>query len=88
MDKLKKREEEIRLTNVQKMIDRRPVAFPVVLAVSATKGVGIDELRAEILAACNQLPVDRGVVLPPHLLAAIEEQQKLKKELEEKTTKR
>lgn len=78
MDKLNKREQEIRVANVQKMVDRRPIAFPVVLAVSAVKGYGIDELRAEILAACDALPADRGVVIPPNLQAAIEEQERLK----------
>lgn len=36
----------------RRKIARRPAAFPRVLATSSEKGVGIPELRAEILAAC------------------------------------
>lgn len=81
VDKLSKREQELRVAQVQKLVDRRPVAFPVIIAASAVKGYGIDELRAEILGACNALPAERGVVLPLHLAEAIALQQKLKEEL-------
>lgn len=81
VDKLNKREQELRVAHVQKLVDRRPMAFPVVVAVSAVKGYGIDELRAEILGAVDALPKDRGVVLPPHLAAAVEEQRKLKEQI-------
>lgn len=81
VDKLSKREQELRVAHVQKLVDRRPMAFPVVVAVSALKGYGIDELRAEILGAVDALPKDRGVVLPPHLAAAVEEQKRLKESL-------
>ncbi|MFN9928008.1 MAG: ribosome biogenesis GTP-binding protein YihA/YsxC [Phenylobacterium sp.] len=36
----------------RRKIAKRPAAFPRVLATSSEKGVGIPELRAEILAAC------------------------------------
>jgi GTP-binding protein len=38
-----------------KAIARRPAAFPRVLATSAEKGLGLPELRAEILLACEIL---------------------------------
>mgnify|MGYP000075331798 CR=1 FL=1 len=45
--------EEARL----KKIAKRPAAFPRVLATSAEKGLGIPELRAEIVAACLPPPL-------------------------------
>jgi GTP-binding protein len=51
-DKLKPREAEAAAAEALRRISRRPAAFPRVLATSAETGVGVAELRAEILAAC------------------------------------
>ena len=52
-DKLRSaREVEAVTADTLKRIAKRPAAFPRVLATSAEKGLGIPELRAEILAAC------------------------------------
>lgn len=51
-DKLKKGEiEKVTAETLQK-VSKRPAAFPRVLATSSEKGVGIPELRAEIISAC------------------------------------
>lgn len=52
-DKLKAAEVEAVTAETLKKVSRRPAAFPRVLATSAEKGMGIPELRAEILAACE-----------------------------------
>lgn len=51
-DKLKPRDVQQTVAETLRKIAKRPAAFPRVLATSAEKGVGIPELRAEILAAC------------------------------------
>lgn len=51
-DKLKASEVEAVTAHTLAAIAKRPAAFPRVLATSAEKGVGIPELRAEIVAAC------------------------------------
>ena len=51
-DKLKASEVEAVTARTLAAIAKRPAAFPRVLATSAEKGVGIPELRAEIVAAC------------------------------------
>ena len=51
-DKLKASEVEAVTAKTLAAIAKRPAAFPRVLATSAEKGVGIPELRAEIVAAC------------------------------------
>lgn len=51
-DKLKASEVEAVAARTLAAIAKRPAAFPRVLATSAEKGVGIPELRAEIVAAC------------------------------------
>jgi GTP-binding protein len=52
-DKLRSQRDVDQVTaETQRKIAKRPAAFPRVLATSAEKGVGIPELRAEILAAC------------------------------------
>jgi GTP-binding protein len=40
----------------QDLIKKRPAAHPLVLATSAEKGLGIPELRAEIMQACSVSP--------------------------------
>ena len=54
-DKLKPREVDAVTADTLAKVARRPAAFPRVLATSAEKGLGIPELRAEILAACELL---------------------------------
>jgi GTP-binding protein len=51
-DKLKPAEVEAVTARTLAAIAKRPAAFPRVLATSAEKGIGIPELRAEIVAAC------------------------------------
>ena len=51
-DKLKPAEIEAVTARTLAAIAKRPAAFPRVLATSAEKGLGIPELRAEIVAAC------------------------------------
>jgi len=51
-DKLKASEVEAVTARTLAAIAKRPAAFPRVLATSAEKGLGIPELRAEIVAAC------------------------------------
>ena len=51
-DKLKPAEVEAVTARTLAAIAKRPAAFPRVLATSAEKGVGIPELRAEVVAAC------------------------------------
>ncbi|WP_372786081.1 ribosome biogenesis GTP-binding protein YihA/YsxC [Phenylobacterium sp.] len=51
-DKLKPAEVEAVTARTLAAIAKRPAAFPRVLATSAEKGLGIPELRAEIVAAC------------------------------------
>jgi GTP-binding protein len=52
-DKLKKGEIDKVVADTLAKIKKRPAAFPRVLATSSEKGIGIPELRAEILAACH-----------------------------------
>ena len=52
-DKLKAAEVDGLVARTAAAIAKRPAAFPRVLATSAEKGVGIPELRAEILEACG-----------------------------------
>jgi len=51
-DKLNAKEVASVVERTLKAIAKRPAAFPRVLATSSEKGVGIPELRAEIVAAC------------------------------------
>lgn len=52
-DKLKASEVEAVTQRTLAAIAKRPAAFPRVIATSAEKGLGMAELRAEILAACE-----------------------------------
>jgi GTP-binding protein len=52
-DKLKKGEIDKVVADTLAKIKKRPAAFPRVLATSSEKGLGIPELRAEILSACH-----------------------------------
>ena len=52
-DKLKRGEAEARAAETLKKISRRPAAFPRVAVTSADRGIGIKELRAEVLLACG-----------------------------------
>ena len=52
-DKLKKGEIDKVVADTLVKIRKRPAAFPRVLATSSEKGLGIPELRAEILFACH-----------------------------------
>ncbi|WP_293900711.1 ribosome biogenesis GTP-binding protein YihA/YsxC [Phenylobacterium sp.] len=52
-DKLKGRDVEQMTAETLRKIAKRPAAFPRVVATSAEKGMGIPELRAEIIAACT-----------------------------------
>jgi GTP-binding protein len=52
-DKLKAAEVEAVTARTLAAISRRPAAFPRVIATSSEKGLGLPELRAEILAACE-----------------------------------
>jgi len=51
-DKLKPSEVADVVARTQAKIAKRPAAFPRVLATSSEKGIGIPELRAEIVEAC------------------------------------
>jgi GTP-binding protein len=51
-DKLSARDVAQVTAETQRKIAKRPAAFPRALATSAEKGLGIAELRAEIVAAC------------------------------------
>ncbi|WP_369061570.1 ribosome biogenesis GTP-binding protein YihA/YsxC [Caulobacter sp. 73W] len=55
-DKLKPTEVEAVAEKTLKAIAKRPAAFPRVLATSSEKGVGIPELRAEIMTVCGVRP--------------------------------
>jgi len=59
-DKIKPAEVDQTVEATLKAISRRPAAFPRVVATSAEKGVGLPELRAEILAAAEILPAPMG----------------------------
>jgi GTP-binding protein len=59
-DKIKPAEADATVEATLKAISRRPAAFPRVIATSAEKGVGLPELRAEILAACEIIPAPLG----------------------------
>jgi GTP-binding protein len=52
-DKLKAGEVDAVVARTAAAIAKRPAAFPRVLATSAEKGLGIPDLRAEILEACG-----------------------------------
>jgi GTP-binding protein len=52
-DKMKPSEVEAMVARTQAAIAKRPAAFPRVLATSSEKGMGLPELRAEIMAACE-----------------------------------
>jgi GTP-binding protein len=52
-DKMKPSEVEAMVARTQAAIAKRPAAFPRVLATSSEKGLGLPELRAEIMAACE-----------------------------------
>lgn len=53
-DKMKASEVDKVAAQTLKAVSRRPAAFPRVLATSAEKGIGIPELRAEIVLAAFQ----------------------------------
>lgn len=55
-DKIKPAEAEAVVARTQAAIARRPAAFPAVLATSSEKGLGLPELRAGIMAACEVAP--------------------------------
>jgi GTP-binding protein len=55
-DKIKPAEVAEVVEATLKAISRRPAAFPRVVATSAEKGLGLPELRAEILAAAEMIP--------------------------------
>ena len=55
-DKIKPLEVQARVAETLKAIARRPAAFPRVAATSAEKGVGLAELRAEVMAAAGLEP--------------------------------
>ena len=52
-DKLKASEVDAMVAKTVAAVAKRPAAFPRVLATSAEKGLGIPDLRAEILEACG-----------------------------------
>jgi GTP-binding protein len=52
-DKLKAADVDAVVARTAAAIAKRPAAFPRVLATSAEKGLGIPDLRAEILEACG-----------------------------------
>lgn len=52
-DKLKPAEVEAVRQRTEAAIAKRPAAFPRVLATSSEKGLGLPELRAEIMSACE-----------------------------------
>ena len=51
-DKIKPAEVDKVVADTQKAIAKRPAAFPRVLATSSEKGLGMPELRAEIVRLC------------------------------------
>ncbi|MDG2520176.1 ribosome biogenesis GTP-binding protein YihA/YsxC [Caulobacter segnis] len=55
-DKMKPAEVEAVAQKTLKAIAKRPAAFPRVLATSSEKGVGIPDLRAEIMTVCGVRP--------------------------------
>ncbi|HEY9233724.1 MULTISPECIES: ribosome biogenesis GTP-binding protein YihA/YsxC [Phenylobacterium] len=55
-DKLKPSEVEAVQRRTEAAIAKRPAAFPRVLATSSEKGLGLPELRAEIMQACEVTP--------------------------------
>ncbi|MEM9964817.1 MAG: ribosome biogenesis GTP-binding protein YihA/YsxC [Asticcacaulis sp.] len=55
-DKIKPHELEAVIAKTQAAIKKRPAAHPVVLATSSEKGLGIPELRAEIMQTCEVAP--------------------------------
>jgi len=57
IDKLKPGEAERRIDDVAARILKRPAAYPLIIATSAAKGDGIDELRAAIAALAPDLSV-------------------------------
>ena len=57
VDKLKPGEAERRIDDVAARILKRPAAYPLIIATSAAKGDGIDELRAAIAALAPDLSV-------------------------------
>ena len=59
-DKIKPAELAETVEATLKAIARRPAAFPRVVATSAEKGLGLPELRAEILAAVEIIPAPLG----------------------------
>jgi GTP-binding protein len=59
-DKIKPAEVAETVEATLKAISRRPAAFPRVVATSAEKGLGLPELRAEILAAVEIIPAPLG----------------------------
>jgi GTP-binding protein len=52
-DKLKPAEVEAVRARTEARIDKRPAAFPGVIATSSEKGTGLPELRAAIVRACG-----------------------------------
>ncbi len=52
-DKIKPAELEKVVADSQNAIKKRPAAHPLVIATSSEKGLGIPELRAEIMMACG-----------------------------------
>lgn len=55
-DKIKPSEASATAEKTLKGVSKRPAAFPRVQVTSAETGLGMAELRAEILAACGLLP--------------------------------
>jgi GTP-binding protein len=55
-DKLKPSEVEAVQRRTEAAIIKRPAAFPRVLATSSEKGLGLPELRAEIMKTCEVVP--------------------------------
>ncbi len=52
-DKIKPAELEKVIAATEAGIKKRPAAHPIVLATSSEKGLGLPELRAEIMTVCN-----------------------------------
>lgn len=55
-DKMKPSEVEAVQRRTEAAIIKRPAAFPRVLATSSEKGLGLPELRAEIMKTCEVVP--------------------------------
>ena len=55
IDKIKPAELQKLIDNTHKVIVKRPAAFPHIIATSAEKGIGLDDLRETILEAANPL---------------------------------